>query len=79
METVKISIYVNTAEEIIGIKEDFAAYCEKFGDVLKVDVEGVGRDLTDCTRMFMNAEQIKLIASEVDKYVSKQQTKRRAF
>lgn len=41
METVKISIYVNTADEIIGIKEDFAAYCEKFGDVLKVDVEPV--------------------------------------
>ena len=76
METVKISIYVNTADEIIGIKEDFAAYCEKFGDVLKVDVEGVGRDLTDFTQMFMNAEQIKLIASEVEKYVSKQQTKR---
>ena len=31
----KISIYLKEEEnqEIIGIKEDFAAYCEKFGDV----------------------------------------------
>lgn len=37
----KISIYLKEEEnqEIIGIKEDFAAYCEKFGDVVRVDVE----------------------------------------
>lgn len=59
METIKISIYVNTTEEIIGIKEDFTAYCEKFGDVLKVDVESVGRDLTDFSQMFMNCKKLE--------------------
>lgn len=40
----KIIIYVEETEEneIIGIKEDFAAYCEKFGDVKRVDVEREG-------------------------------------
>ena len=37
---IKISIYLkDEGQEIIGIKEDFAAYCEKFGDVVKVEVE----------------------------------------
>ena len=37
---IKISIYLKEeGQEIIGIKEDFAAYCEKFGDVVKVEVE----------------------------------------
>lgn len=36
----KISIYLKEeGQEIIGIKEDFAAYCEKFGDVVRVEVE----------------------------------------
>ena len=41
MEKIKIIIHLETAEneEIIGIKEDFAAYCEKFGDVKRIDVE----------------------------------------
>lgn len=40
----KISIYLKEEEnqEIIGIKEDFAAYCEKFGDVVMIDVEDAG-------------------------------------
>ena len=39
----KISIYLKEeGQEIIGIKEDFAAYCEKFGDVVKVEVESEG-------------------------------------
>lgn len=39
----KISIFVRESEQadIIGIKEDFAAYCEKFGDVVFVDVKKV--------------------------------------
>lgn len=37
---IKISIYLKEEnQEIIGIKEDFATYCEKFGDVVKVEVE----------------------------------------
>lgn len=37
---IKISIYLkDEGQEIIGIKEDFATYCEKFGDVVKVEVE----------------------------------------
>lgn len=37
---IKISIYLKEeGQEIIGIKEDFATYCEKFGDVVKVEVE----------------------------------------
>lgn len=39
----KITITVERAPdtEIIGIKEDFATYCEKFGDVKNVTVEEV--------------------------------------
>lgn len=39
---IKIIIHIKPepGAEIIGIKEDFATYCEKFGDVVKVDVEG---------------------------------------
>ena len=39
----KISIFVRESEQadIIGIKEDFAACCEKFGDVAFVDVKKV--------------------------------------
>lgn len=41
MEKIKIIIHLEPKadEEIIGIKEDFAAYCEKFGDVTRIDVE----------------------------------------
>lgn len=41
MNKIKIIIHLEPKEtdEIIGIKEDFAAYCEKFGDVIRVDVE----------------------------------------
>ena len=39
----KITITVEPAPdaELIGIKEDFATYCEKFGDVRNVTVEEV--------------------------------------
>lgn len=39
--SVKIIIHLapEKGQEIIGIKEDFATYCEKFGDVVKVEVE----------------------------------------
>lgn len=39
----KISIYINNKKDvdIIGIKEDFTAYCEKFSDVIFVDVRNV--------------------------------------
>lgn len=41
MDKIKIIIHLEPKEtdEIIGIKEDFATYCEKFGDVIRVDVE----------------------------------------
>ena len=39
MENLKIIIHLETEEDIIGIKEDFANYCEKFGDVKNIEVE----------------------------------------
>ena len=46
MQKLKITIHLevddiktNPDAEIIGIKEDFANYCEKFGDVREVEVE----------------------------------------
>lgn len=41
MAKIKIIIHLEPKEtdEIIGIKEDFATYCEKFGDVRMVEVE----------------------------------------
>lgn len=39
MEKIKITIYLDTEGNVIGIKEDFATYCEKFGDVKHVEVE----------------------------------------
>lgn len=39
MEKIKIIIHLETEEDIIGIKEDFAGYCEKFGDVKHVEVK----------------------------------------
>lgn len=45
-ENIKITIHLKAAPdaEIIGIKEDFATYCEKFGDVVFVEVERVQTD-----------------------------------
>lgn len=41
MDKLKIIIHIEAEPEteIIGIKEDFAAYCEKFGDVRAIEVE----------------------------------------
>lgn len=39
MERIKIIIHLETDEDIIGIKEDFANYCESYGDVKKIEVE----------------------------------------
>lgn len=39
MQNIKVIIYLETEDEIIGIKEDFAAYCERFADVKKIEVE----------------------------------------
>lgn len=41
MDKIKIIIHLEPKadDEIIGIKEDFATYCEKFGDVRMVEVE----------------------------------------
>ncbi|MBO5957516.1 MAG: hypothetical protein J6Q39_08175 [Bacteroidales bacterium] len=46
MAKIKIIIYLEPKEddEIIGIKEDFATYCEKFGDVRMVEVEAESGD-----------------------------------
>ena len=39
----QFTVFVREAEQtdIIGIKEDFAAYCEKFGDIAFMDVKKV--------------------------------------
>jgi hypothetical protein len=39
MAKIKITIHLETEEDIIGIKEDFANYCEKFADVKHIEVE----------------------------------------
>jgi hypothetical protein len=39
MAKIKITIHLDTDEDIIGIKEDFASYCEKFADVKHIEVE----------------------------------------
>lgn len=39
MEKIKIIIHLETEDDIIGIKEDFSAYCEKFADVKRIEVE----------------------------------------
>lgn len=41
MNNIKITIHLapEKGQEIIGIKEDFSTYCEKYGDVVKVEVE----------------------------------------
>ncbi len=43
MQKYKITIIVERAPgtELIGIKEDFATYCEKYGDVKEVKVEPI--------------------------------------
>ena len=38
MEKIKIIIHLETDDDIIGIKEDFATYCERFADVKGVEV-----------------------------------------
>lgn len=39
MAKIKVIIHLETEDEIIGIKEDFATYCEKFADVKEIEVE----------------------------------------
>lgn len=39
MQKIKVIIHLETEDEIIGIKEDFATYCEKFADVKHIEVE----------------------------------------
>ena len=39
MQKIKVIIHLETEDEIIGIKEDFATYCEKFGDVNRIEVK----------------------------------------
>jgi hypothetical protein len=39
MAKIKITIHLDTDDDIIGIKEDFASYCEKFADVKHIEVE----------------------------------------
>ena len=43
MNEIKITIHVKLTPdtEIIGVKEDFANYCEKYGDIVNVKVERV--------------------------------------
>jgi hypothetical protein len=39
MEKIQIIINLETEDEIIGIKEDLAYYCEKYGDVKRIEVK----------------------------------------
>ena len=39
MTKIKVIIHLETEDEIIGIKEDFATYCERFADVKRIEVE----------------------------------------
>lgn len=39
MAKIKITIHLDTDEDVIGIKEDFATYCEQFADVKHIEVE----------------------------------------
>lgn len=39
MSKIKIIIHLETEDDIIGIKEDFATYCEGFADVKQIEVE----------------------------------------
>jgi hypothetical protein len=39
MAKIKVTIHLETDDEIIGIKEDFATYCERFADVKRIEVE----------------------------------------
>jgi hypothetical protein len=39
MAKIKVIIHLETEDEIIGIKEDFATYCENFADVKRIEVE----------------------------------------
>lgn len=39
MEKIKVTIHLETDEDIIGIKEDIATYCERFADVKHIEVE----------------------------------------
>ena len=53
MENIKIIIHIEAEPdtEIIGIKEDFAAYCEKFGDVRMIEVEEESQAMTNFDRI----------------------------
>ena len=59
MEKLKIIIHLevdfktNPDAEIIGIKEDFANYCEKFGDVRMVEVEEDKPTSTNLNKIIM--------------------------
>jgi hypothetical protein len=44
MDKIKIIIHIETEDDIIGIKEDFTAYCERFADVKWVEVINDGKD-----------------------------------
>lgn len=53
MDKLKIIIHIEAepGAEIIGIKEDFAAYCEKFGDVRLIEVEEESQAMTNFDRI----------------------------
>lgn len=39
MENIKVIIHLETDEDVIGIKEDAAAYFEKYADIKRIEVE----------------------------------------
>ena len=39
MNKIKVIIHLETEDDVIGIKEDFTTYCEKFADIKYIEVE----------------------------------------
>ena len=51
MEKIKIIIHLETEDDTIGIKESFAADCEKYGDVRWIEVEEESQAMTNFDRI----------------------------
>ena len=47
MNKIKVIIHLETEEDIIGIKEDAAAYFERFSDIKRIEVENESKN-TEC-------------------------------
>ena len=57
MNKIKVIIHLETEEDIIGIKEDAAAYFEKYADVKRIEVENESTN-TDKQRRKAGVQQL---------------------